>query len=117
MSPVEIWGMLYFWQMKAACVPLPAPGAPSKISLMVSSDGSWILCRTKRRPQGWARRSCFEDSTRAREEFPLPGRLQSVSGGGRGGKDGTHARQIFGRVDARSGGDMAHMHRDAMAVP
>eukprot|EP01035_Chromulina_nebulosa_P016332 gene16333-21653_t len=31
--------MLYFWQMKAACVPLPAPGAPSKISLMVSSDG------------------------------------------------------------------------------
>jgi hypothetical protein len=34
MSPVEIWGMLYFWQMKAACVPLPAPGAPNKMSLM-----------------------------------------------------------------------------------
>ena len=40
MSPVEICGMPYFWQMKAACVPLPAPGAPNKISLMVSSDGS-----------------------------------------------------------------------------
>jgi hypothetical protein len=34
MSPVEIWGMPYFWQMKVACVPLPAPGAPSRISLM-----------------------------------------------------------------------------------
>src|SRR5258708_17121718 len=34
MSPVEIWGMPYFWQMKAACVPLPAPGAPNKISFM-----------------------------------------------------------------------------------
>ena len=37
MSPVEICGMPYFWQMKVACVPLPAPGAPNKISLM---DGS-----------------------------------------------------------------------------
>jgi len=26
--------MPYFWQRKAACVPLPAPGAPNKISLM-----------------------------------------------------------------------------------
>jgi hypothetical protein len=26
--------MPYFWQMNAACVPLPAPGAPNKISLM-----------------------------------------------------------------------------------
>jgi hypothetical protein len=26
--------MPYFWQMKTACVPLPAPGAPNKISLM-----------------------------------------------------------------------------------
>jgi hypothetical protein len=34
MSPVEIWGMPYFWQMKVACVPLPAPGAPNKINLM-----------------------------------------------------------------------------------
>jgi hypothetical protein len=34
MSPVDICGMAYFWQMKVACVPLPAPGAPNKISLM-----------------------------------------------------------------------------------
>jgi hypothetical protein len=34
MSPVEICGILYFWQMKVACVPLPAPGAPNKMSLM-----------------------------------------------------------------------------------
>ena len=39
MSPVEIWGMPNFWQMNAACVPFPAPGAPSKISLMVKSLG------------------------------------------------------------------------------
>jgi hypothetical protein len=37
MSPVEIWGMLNFWQMNVACVPLPAPGAPNRISLMVMS--------------------------------------------------------------------------------
>jgi hypothetical protein len=35
MSPVEIWGMPYFWQMKVACVPLPAPGAPNRISFIV----------------------------------------------------------------------------------
>ncbi len=34
MSPVETCGMPYFWQMKAACVPFPAPGAPSRISLI-----------------------------------------------------------------------------------
>ncbi len=34
MSPVEICGMPYFWQMNAACVPFPAPGAPKRISLM-----------------------------------------------------------------------------------
>ena len=34
MSPVEICGMAYFAQMKVAWVPLPAPGAPNKISLM-----------------------------------------------------------------------------------
>ena len=34
MSPVEICGMPYFWQMNAACVPLPAPGAPNKINRM-----------------------------------------------------------------------------------
>jgi hypothetical protein len=34
MSPVEICGMPYFWQMKPACVPLPAPGAPNRISLI-----------------------------------------------------------------------------------
>ena len=35
MSPVEIWGMPNFWQRNAACVPLPAPGAPNRMSLMV----------------------------------------------------------------------------------
>jgi hypothetical protein len=37
MSPVEICGMPNFWQMNVACVPLPAPGAPNRISLMVPS--------------------------------------------------------------------------------
>jgi hypothetical protein len=34
MSPVEICGMPYFWQICVACVPLPAPGAPRRMSLM-----------------------------------------------------------------------------------
>src|SRR2546427_540071 len=44
MSPVEIWGMPYFWQMKAACVPLPAPGAPNKISFMEVLEESRNSC-------------------------------------------------------------------------
>src|SRR5690554_1456135 len=34
MSPVEICGMPNFWVIKAAWVPLPAPGGPSRISRM-----------------------------------------------------------------------------------
>src|SRR5438128_6534494 len=34
MSPVEIWGMLYFSLMKFAWVPLPAPGAPNRMRRM-----------------------------------------------------------------------------------
>jgi hypothetical protein len=33
--------MPYFWQMKAACVPLPAPGAPNRINLMGFLDVSY----------------------------------------------------------------------------
>lgn len=35
-SPVEIAGILYLLDIFSACVPLPAPGAPSKISLIIS---------------------------------------------------------------------------------
>src|SRR5260221_9526963 len=40
MSPVEICGMANFFASTAACVPLPAPGGPSRIRRMkaVSSD-------------------------------------------------------------------------------
>ena len=34
-SPVEIWGIPNFSQINFACVPLPAPGAPNKINLML----------------------------------------------------------------------------------
>jgi hypothetical protein len=34
MSPVEIWGMPKRWQMNVAWVPLPAPGAPKRMSLI-----------------------------------------------------------------------------------
>src|SRR5690606_23676773 len=37
MSPVEIWGMPNFSVMNAACVPLPAPGGPSRINRMNTS--------------------------------------------------------------------------------
>jgi len=40
---VEIWGMPYFWQMKVACVPLPAPGAPNRISLMLCPNDELVL--------------------------------------------------------------------------
>ena len=41
MSPVEICGMPKRLQMKVACVPLPAPGAPNRMSLMASGLGRW----------------------------------------------------------------------------
>ena len=65
MSPVEICGMPYFWHRNAACVPLPAPGAPNKISLMESSDGlesvgtAGPLLTRAVAPVGW------KDSTRS----------------------------------------------------
>jgi hypothetical protein len=46
MSPVEIWGMPYFWQMKVAWVPLPAPGAPNRISLMTVLFVKVMKCAT-----------------------------------------------------------------------
>ena len=46
MSPVEICGMPYFWQICVACVPLPAPGAPRRMSLMewfaFALGGCWV---------------------------------------------------------------------------
>ena len=36
-SPVDIWGIWYFSTIPAAWVPLPAPGGPNNISLIVSS--------------------------------------------------------------------------------
>ena len=35
MSPVEMYGMPKRRQMYAACVPFPAPGAPTRISFIV----------------------------------------------------------------------------------
>ena len=35
MSPVAIAGMLYFSEILADCVPLPAPGAPNNISFIL----------------------------------------------------------------------------------
>ena len=35
MSPVEIWGILKCSLINAACVPLPAPGAPNKINRII----------------------------------------------------------------------------------
>ena len=36
-SPVEIWGTLYFSAIILAWVPLPDPGAPNKAILIVTS--------------------------------------------------------------------------------
>ena len=33
-SPVDTWGMLYFSDNTAPCVPLPEPGAPNKTVLI-----------------------------------------------------------------------------------
>jgi hypothetical protein len=43
MSPVDICGMPYFWQMNAAWVPFPAPGAPNRIIRMVIVSVKMIL--------------------------------------------------------------------------
>ena len=47
MSPVEICGIPKRWQMKVACVPLPAPGAPRSISL-IAVLGCLVVMRRHR---------------------------------------------------------------------
>jgi hypothetical protein len=106
MSPVEIWGIPYFWQMKAACVPLPAPGAPNNISLMVSSEGSLNLCRAMRPSREFAGGDGGEDSTR------YPTAPKSV-----GGEKGANAHQIFRRIDPRTRGIRGDVDRDPVAMP
>src|SRR3954471_17351739 len=44
MSPVEICGMPNFSLMTLACVPLPAPGGPSKMRRMVGRPSSRLFC-------------------------------------------------------------------------
>ena len=44
MSPVEICGMPYAWQIKLACVPFPAPGGPSRMSRMLIRLGYQWPC-------------------------------------------------------------------------
>ena len=53
MSPVEICGIAYFWQMKVAWVPLPAPGAPNSMRLMDVLTNSMKIGRHYSSQLGW----------------------------------------------------------------
>src|ERR1700750_2787743 len=86
--------------MNAAWVPLPAPGAPSRINLMGSSLGACRSC-------GHHRPSTARDSMARRS-----GKTPRI-----GGVQGAHPREVFGRVDADAGCLGADVHRDALAVP
>src|SRR5688572_29073014 len=107
MSPVEICGMPNFWQMNAACVPLPAPGAPNRISLI---DGPRCRCLSCAAPvSGPVRAARARIACSSCAKLTLA-RLKSV-------EQRPHAGQVLGRVDTRSGPRVAHVHRDALAVP
>src|SRR5688572_27063250 len=107
MSPVEICGMPYFWQMNAACVPLPAPGAPNRISLI---DGPRCRCLSRVLPvSGPVQASRARIACSSCAKLTLR-RAESA-------EQGPHAGQVLRRVHARSRARVADMHRDAFAVP
>src|SRR5665213_6032 len=101
MSPVEICGMAKRLQMTAACVPLPAPGAPNKMSLMVG-------------------RFSFQAGERSiiGGEAPRPRRERSgKTRTAMRGEDRARSLQIQERVDADARLAFAHMHGDSLAMP
>src|SRR5712691_2387893 len=89
MSPVEICGMRKRSLMKPACVPLPAPGGPRRISLII------VLGNRGGAPP---------------DEAKLPFVLLAV-------KQRPGALQILGRVHARERRVLPHRDRDGVAVP
>src|SRR6185312_9856704 len=102
--------------MNVACVPLPAPGAPNKISLMnlLAFDGPrrrrWgpVLHRFPRRFVG------DKNSTRQRGFGPRGGTLASQSSVA---EQAAHPLQILRRIDAGAGGMRRDMHSDPVAMP
>src|SRR3990172_5357383 len=88
MSPVEICGMPYFWVMKPACVPLPAPGGPKNMSRIVSSLSSL---------------KTVESSYLCRMAL--------------GAEVPAHALQVFRGIHACLRGVRAHRDRRAVTVP
>ena len=61
MSPVEICGMPNFCEMNAACVPLPAPGAPSRIN-RISCPFRWTLVIAPRIDGGYRLANAYRSS-------------------------------------------------------
>ena len=104
--------MPYFWQMKAACVPLPAPGAPNKISLMVSSDRFLNFCALRAGARG-ARAGALRPRI-ARASVQMAAR---TGGGSAAAKRARTRARSSGVSTPGPGACVAHMHRDAVAVP
>src|ERR1035438_983999 len=87
--------------MTVACVPLPAPGAPSRMSLMVGrsslqagetsiiGEGAFVPCRAR------------------------SGKTRTVVGG----EQSACPLEVFRRVDAEARLTLADVHGDAFAVP
>src|SRR5712664_784836 len=89
MSPVEICGMRKRSLMKLAWVPLPAPGGPKRISLIVVP--------------GIAAKHLSDEMT-------LPFVTRAV-------KQRPHALQVLGRINAQKRSILSHGHGDGIAVP
>src|SRR5258706_14081469 len=89
MSPVEICGIEYESRMKQACVPLPAPGGPSRINRMF--DLVLVVVEFSRQ--------CEARSNLAR------------------GVERAHALQILCGIHAGRRRARSDLHRDAIAVP
>src|SRR3990167_4235033 len=122
MSPVEIWGMPYFWQMNVAWVPLPAPGAPNRINLIAVLFSEFQMerplvsggCPSGPGPGGDRSRIACANRALAYSVGSLKDAENSPSAED---KERAHPRQIVGGVDALPGGLCTHMDRDAFAMP
>ena len=105
MSPVEICGMPYASLMKVACVPLPAPGGPRRISRMVVDS------------QSVDERGDRSTSVRAGRRGSRLCAVDRACRQPRVGDERAHALQVLRRIDAGRRRAARDLDDDAVAVP
>ena len=119
MSPVEICGIANASVMKAACVPLPAPGGPSSISRMMRCSSEAATAGAVAGASGAGRRLPTRAVAVVASRFsPLAQRTVNCRRHPEPSAETcAHPVEVLGRIDAGRRRAVGHLDDDAVAVP